>query len=183
MGCSVGRLISREHGFTLLELLVAMAILAVIVVAVSQLYQQSSVAWDSGWRRAESMMIGRTLADFIAREAAHAVWDSSTGAPQGADYYTLRGTNGLQRVLYQVSGGLKRATEDVVTKAKSEAYLIEDTAGQMEVKEFSLDFLPAGNPAFANVYLKIMTKDKNRTEEKVFTASTPLLNRGRYRYE
>ena len=173
----------RQSGFTLIELLVAMAILAVIVVAVSQLYQQSSVAWDSGWRRAEVMMIGRTLADFIAREASHAVWDSSTGAPSGTDFYTLRGTNGLRRIRYQVSGGLKRTTEDVITKVKEEAYLIEDTPGQMEVKELSLDFQPAGNPAYASVYLKIVTKDKNRTEEKVFTASAPLLNRRRYRYD
>ena len=46
-------------GFTLLEILVAMAILMVLVLMMSTLFHQSTIAWDSGLRQAEMSMQAR----------------------------------------------------------------------------------------------------------------------------
>ncbi|MCX8109272.1 MAG: hypothetical protein N3G20_10760, partial [Verrucomicrobiae bacterium] len=125
---------------------------------------------------------------FVAREASHAVWDATTGVPSGTDgFLILRGTNGLLRVRYdgpeKKVQGLKRSVQKLPTGTQQSAFLIEDTPGQMEIKEFALNFSPAGDPVEARVYVKIETKDKNRVEERVFTATAPLLNRRRYKYD
>ena len=49
----------KRSGLTLIELLVAMSILAIIVLAVAQIFQQSTVAWESGYRRTRTAMVRR----------------------------------------------------------------------------------------------------------------------------
>lgn len=59
---------SAEHGFTLLELLVSMTILALIFVTVLGAIQVGSKSWESGEQRAEENQRTRTLVDSLARE-------------------------------------------------------------------------------------------------------------------
>lgn len=59
---------SGEAGFTLLELLVSMTILALIFVAVLGAIQVGSKSWESGERRAEANQRTRALVDSLARE-------------------------------------------------------------------------------------------------------------------
>lgn len=59
---------SAEHGFTLLELLISMTILALIFVAVLGAIQVGSKSWESGELRAEANQRSRTLFDALARE-------------------------------------------------------------------------------------------------------------------
>lgn len=66
---------TRKGAFTLVELLLAMAILVVIVMLVSQIFNQAMVTWDSGSRKADVNVVGRTLADFMAQELSKAVFD------------------------------------------------------------------------------------------------------------
>ena len=59
---------SGEAGFTLLELLVSMTILALIFVTVLGAIQVGSKSWESGEQRAEENLRTRTLFDTLARE-------------------------------------------------------------------------------------------------------------------
>ena len=69
---------SVSSGFTLLELLVSMVILMVIVLSTTKIFNASTVAWDTGSRKAEVNMTGRSVADFLAQEISQAVYDGST---------------------------------------------------------------------------------------------------------
>jgi prepilin-type N-terminal cleavage/methylation domain-containing protein len=70
----------HRQGFTLIEMLVSMALLSVIVLIAARLFQQGSQAWTSGTQRTEINITGRTLADFMAREIAQAVKDEANSA-------------------------------------------------------------------------------------------------------
>lgn len=59
---------SGEPGFTLLELLISMTILALIFIAVLGAIQVGSKSWESGERRAEANQRMRSLVDSLARE-------------------------------------------------------------------------------------------------------------------
>ena len=108
-----------RRGFTLLELLVAMAILSMIVLMMVGVFHQSRVAWEIGLRKARLSMEGRTVANFMASELSQAVADNTlpcailNGAPAIA-FYTLANPNGanraIQRVAYAQAGNdIKRS--------------------------------------------------------------------------
>lgn len=63
----------KQTGFSMIEVLVAATILMVIVLLLSMLFQQTSLAWRTGVRRANSFMQVRTLIGAIQRDASAAV--------------------------------------------------------------------------------------------------------------
>ncbi len=91
-----------RFGFTLIEVLVATFILVVIVMILSKVFHQASVAWSAGFRRADGNMTGRSAVGFMARELMNAcaddqrifigedgtqIWDSD----QSIQFVTLTG--------------------------------------------------------------------------------------------
>lgn len=66
---------SFKNAFTLIEVLVATFILIVMVLILSKIFHQASVAWSAGFRRAEGNMTGRSAVGFMARELMNAVAD------------------------------------------------------------------------------------------------------------
>ena len=66
---------SDSSGFTLIEVLVATFILLVMVLILSKIYHQASIAWSAGFRRADGNMTGRATVGFMARELMNAVAD------------------------------------------------------------------------------------------------------------
>lgn len=66
-----------KSGFTLVEILVATAILVIIVLIISTVFHQSSLAWDAGTRKAEGGMTARAVLGFMAREMSAAVADTN----------------------------------------------------------------------------------------------------------
>ena len=62
-----------SKGFSLLEILVAMAILSVIILTLSTVFNQSSLAWDSGLAKVEKSMEGRIALNLMANELRNAV--------------------------------------------------------------------------------------------------------------
>jgi len=62
-----------NRAFTLIELMVAVSILAVLVMIVGAVFQQSTVAWNSGTQRMEANVMARAVLDFMAEEISHAV--------------------------------------------------------------------------------------------------------------
>lgn len=97
--------------FTLIELLVAMAILVVITLIVARIFQQASVAWSTGTRKAEKYMAGRAVVDFLAQQLSRAVPDTNgvpfnvTGSP--LNFFILddasSGAGAIREVSYESS--------------------------------------------------------------------------------
>jgi len=65
----------KRQAFTLVELLVAMAVLAVIILMMARIFTGSTQAWDLGMTHAEQNITGRSLMDFIVREMSQALAD------------------------------------------------------------------------------------------------------------
>lgn len=193
----------KRQGFTLLELLVAMVILSMILVSLSQVFQQSTAAWDTGFMRSEMFMAGRALSDFVVNEASMALCDSTTFtlvSGSTAEFHTLEGTNSLAKITYYMTGqSLRRRAEffDGVTPTQ-DTYLFRDLydapAGtrRLRVQDFSLTF-EGSDPVYpesAVVSLTLRAEDKQRRNqsgageyEQVFRARAMLMNRQRYMYE
>ena len=89
-----------RRGFSLIEILVAMAILVVIVLIVGGLFQQTSLAWTLGMQRATEQSNVRAVAGALGRDLASMVdpgnlviYPSSSGGDQaGALSEGLGGT-------------------------------------------------------------------------------------------
>jgi prepilin-type N-terminal cleavage/methylation domain-containing protein len=167
-----------KKGFTLIELLVAMAILAILVVAVTQLFYQGTVAWESGHRRTQTAMVGRAIAGYVVEDVSLAVWDDVTLYPQppssgsNPTFASLDGTNGLIDVVdYTFAGG--DLSRNGVPLYKSTDLL--------EITGFNVEFDLTN--AMAEVMVRVITRDKGRDEERAFLARTLLVNRNRYVFD
>ena len=161
----------QRGGFTLLEVLVALAILSMLVLALARLFQQSTVAMDSGWTRAESMMIGRAVTDFVAQNAALALCDpDGYGIPQSSSDGTGR---------YNILSGTNMAY------INSDFSYTGEHLGIGSGDEVKCTFFPAGSdyPVYADVEVLVTTDDKGVVEERKFMTRVLLMNRNRYRYE
>jgi len=172
-------------GFTLIEILVSLAILGMIVVAVARLFEESTVAWDSGWRRAEVMMTGRAIVDFVAREASVAVDDSAQGGPRPDmdSFWMSEGTNAYGEISYALGGGVQRDVRNEGGALVDSGHLVEDSSG-LQIDAFAVRFLPqTGAPRYADVSVRVRTMDKSRNEARTFKTRAALMNRDCYRYE
>jgi prepilin-type N-terminal cleavage/methylation domain-containing protein len=101
--------IPRSAGFTLIELLVAMSMLVMIIMIVGMFFQRASVAWDTGVRKAEVLLTGRAVADYMAQEMQMAMPTADFDANSGTATFMILGeaTGSLratQLVSYALSG-------------------------------------------------------------------------------
>jgi prepilin-type N-terminal cleavage/methylation domain-containing protein len=108
----------NRHGFSLIEIMVATAILVVLVLLMSGIFHQSSVSWDAGTRKAQGNMVARAVLGFMARELSGAVAHDeipldanfiSEGNSGHITFVTMGGESEpgsriVKRVRYQVSG-------------------------------------------------------------------------------
>lgn len=61
---------SRTNGFTIIELLAAMAVLLIMVALLSRVFGSAASTWRSGNKRIESNNTGRSALEFMSRELA-----------------------------------------------------------------------------------------------------------------
>ena len=168
--CSDFRTGSRRAGaggFTLIEVLVAMAVLAMIVVAMGTVFGQSTAAWDSGVRRVQSLMVGRALTDYFVRETGLTLCDPGGPFQVGTeDFWVLKSINRPVKVSYDLAGLFSGTTE-----LSASAPVV------------SRDVSSGNYPRYAKISLNVKTDDKGRDETQVFTGRAFLWNRNRYRFE
>ena len=160
----------KRSGLTLIELLVAMSILAIIVLAVAQIFQQSTVAWESGYRRTRTAMVGRAILGYVAEDVGLAI------SPSGLSFELLDGTNVFQTIDYSPGVSLSRSINH------GSGTLLYENSDALEQSDFSIGFGPI--PAYyADVSLNVKTSDKGRDETRKFTTRVYLVNRNRYYYD
>lgn len=182
---------ARKGGFTLIEVLVALAILGVIVVLCGRIFEQANLSWTTGSRKAEVNMIGRGIADFIAQDVARCVeadvplsGDSpkfkiidEAGVPLGS-----AATKALVEVSYSLgSAPLKRT----VGAAPAATLLPDLTDMTLEVKAFLTPQTPlaAGEVLPAYVDVAVTVTDTDTAYDYVFQSRAWLANRDRYKYD
>ena len=64
---------SLRSGFTLLELIVSVAVLLIILLALVHAFDRGATAWENGTRMAEQNLAGRVVVDYMTLELSQAV--------------------------------------------------------------------------------------------------------------
>jgi len=100
------RYLRGGDGFSLIEMLLAMTILVVIVLIMSTVFHQSSLAWDAGTRKARGNTTARAVLGFMQREMLGAVADGDSMTcymDHGADelsFWTLEADGTRKHIKY-----------------------------------------------------------------------------------
>jgi hypothetical protein len=147
-----------------------------MVIGIVQVFDESTVAWDSGIRRSEAMMTGRAIVDLAASEGAVAFCD-----PIPVSSFSMRqGVNDEVQIAHADASGGAQRTEDGIS-----SWLVEEGGG-ITVAAVDLSFGPGtlqNPPRYADVFVETETDDKGRTESRFFDTRVFLINRDRYRYD
>ena len=115
-------------GFSLIEVMVATAVLLVVVLMVGAVFRQASSSWDSGYARAEGGMIVRGVLGSIQRELSQAV--------DGRQFEPAWTHDGVP--VYVSGGTLEFVRPHFDQETKEERYLLVTyTAGSGSVKRSS----------------------------------------------
>ena len=98
----------RSAAFTLIEVMVATAVMAIMVVMIGGLFQQASSSWDAGYIRAEGGMAVRAVVGALTRDAATAIDGRRFGlsAPVEASGSTI--------TMYRLAPGAVGGNPDIV---------------------------------------------------------------------
>jgi prepilin-type N-terminal cleavage/methylation domain-containing protein len=188
---------AARFGFTLLELLVAMLVMGLIVLASAMMYQSGANAYHIGMQRAEVTLVGRSLVQMIAAELSHAVADDPpAGVPDQvfefrllagdriefakfapSDTEELNAMRGIMRVAYQKSGGAVGTVQRRVRYYSSEDYGLEEDSGWIDLADriLNLEFRPDGNwtnTATTNLPLHVDVFVDTLTEEDALRNDT-----------
>ena len=116
---------SLRTGFTLIEVMVATAVMAIMVVMIGGLFQQASSSWDAGYIRAEGGMAVRAVVGALTRDAATAIdgrrFESSWTGPikvqsTKVEMYRLApgsvaGSRDIVKVVYDGGSTVKRTVD------------------------------------------------------------------------
>ena len=175
-----------KKGFTLIELLVAMVILSILVVAVSQLFYQCTVAWEGGHRRTQTAMVGRAIVGYVTEDVSLAVWGGGLTAPTAPSgvprFASLDGTNGRVDVIYTYNAGngdILRSGEPIGAPVAGTP--LYESSDLLKITDFDVEFDLSN--ALAVVSVEVATYDKGRGATNLYSSRTILANRNRYVFD
>ena len=123
---------ARRAGFSMIEVLVASTILVVIVMMLAMLFQQTSLAWRTGVKRASGYMQLRSVLGAIQRDASAAVDEGAISVKNASGGYRFGNGQNFSGSLqfYTLTGS---GYEDPNTKKKpyrALKYITYNTAGK-----------------------------------------------------
>lgn len=102
---------SRRYGFTLIEVMAAVAVLAILVVFMGRVFSESSKVWKLGGKRVESNNSGRAAIDFIASEISSAIINGKLELQRNENADTIYGTQS-DRIAFMASSGTPSDVDD-----------------------------------------------------------------------
>ena len=139
----------RNAGFTLVELVVATAILIILTFMTGSLFRQATSAWDTGRVRGEGGMVARAILGAVSRDMASAIDPRPFGESFPSSGSTLKlvclkapdaDGNSVFRVVYTVGNASVTRKEKPWTGSgwgsETESILFEREAGE---NSFSID--------------------------------------------
>lgn len=161
-----------RRGFTLVELLVAMSMLVVIVMIIGMFFQRASVAWDTGVRKAEVLLTGRAVADYMSQEMEMAMPVTNTWNVSGssASFMILGEATATLRATQTVSYAFVAGNGQVTRNGQP---MCEGVAGL----EFESETVGGPNPL--PLWVDIRVTVTNEFGPTVFHSRATFPNRGR----
>ena len=152
----------QQHGaagFSLIEVMVATAVLLVVVLMVGAVFRQASSSWDGGYARAEGGMIVRGVLGSIQRELSQAV--DGRRFPGVWDYDVPVNVNGSTLEFIRPHFDQEKG-QTLEEEKKREKYLLvtyKATSGKIEREQAVLKWNAAskewskdGSPETAEIY-------------------------------
>lgn len=94
-------------GFTLIEIMVAMSVLAILVMMIGNIFQQVSDSWNIGTQSADANTAARAAMNFMAQELAQAVAgpiEVAPGVPPNKTHLQFEVNNGDEMMFVTLTG-------------------------------------------------------------------------------
>ena len=88
-------------GFTLIEIMVAMSVLAILVMLIGNIFQQVSASWNIGTHSADANTAARAALNYMAQELSQAVAGPVEASPGAKALYG----NDLDNLIFEVVDG------------------------------------------------------------------------------
>ena len=111
----------KSAAFTMIELLVAMTILAIVILGMAQVFHQSSVAWDSGLRNSRGNMTARAVLLFMAGELREAAAYGGDPQPKLTAGLTPPSNLYFTKLSIVEDGGVHRAAHRITYKLENDS--------------------------------------------------------------
>jgi len=127
-----------RRGFSLVEIMVAMVILVIIVLIVAGIFQQTSLAWSLGLRRADAQSVTRAVVGSLGRDLSMIVdpynfvaldQSSESADPLGSDYDDGKLSSSLDFYILRPPQDAKERLKGTGSGSKRELYRIRYTGG------------------------------------------------------
>ena len=155
------RAFEPSNAFTLIEVLVATAIMAIIVLMLGGVFNQAASSWDSGYARAEEGMAVRAVIGSLTRDLATAVdgrrygLDKPISTTGGLTFYRLTGDDdgGVEKVTYSGGSTVSRNNKPIYSGTNSDGqganfeFYVSDPSEQTEDSDL---YRPYESDAFWN---------------------------------
>jgi len=190
----------RKKGFTVIEMMVAMAVLSMLVIAMSRIFQQSLVATDTGYNLVKGNLVGRTIMQYVADDLSNCTdWGGGTDfefdriitdSDEAVDStktvtYELEAGGTLTRTVVYYS----KATGDIVETNISTLFALSTGANNtVEIVDFKItDPENSDTPKYLDIFLSVTIKkyedaDEDSIDTKNFATRVYLQNNNRYKY-
>ena len=171
----------RKKGFTIIEMMVAMAVLSMLVIAMSRIFQQSLVATDTGYNLAKGTLVGRTIIQYVADDLSNCTKWKGGGTFDRIIMTTDLDQDAWLNVKYALTDGkLQRNGVSLFEPS-------EDENKTVEIVDFDIQPDNNNNPAYFDVFLSVTIKkyadaDATSTDTKNFATRVYLQNNNRYKY-
>lgn len=133
---------SFRTGFTLIEVMVATAVLLIMVLMVGSLFRSAASSWDSGYARADGGSLFRAVAGALARDLSTAVEISSKSGSSIRFVCFKPGKTGADEELHEIEYSLTRSKgtrTDLTLNEKTDLYVADNDSPI--TPDFHLDYL------------------------------------------
>ena len=170
-----GRPKGRTAGFTLIEVMVATAVMGIMIAMIGGLFQQASSAWDAGYIRAEGGMAVRAVVGALTRDVATAVDGRRFGLSKPIEvsdsnitmYRLFPGADGRRDIRKVTYTGGKTVTRSIEGEGSSTLY--DEPKDKAYKAEFSFYAGPETSQTFGSATYRPYERGSRFPDEIAWT--------------
>ena len=161
--------------FTLLEVIVAMGILSMLVLLMTNLFQEVSFSWNIGTQSAEMNTAGRTAIEFMARELAQAV----AGPIESADVKPAQRTIGFSLEAKEVKCGSLSGQPDRSDGSRAlmgSTFWLDEATDTLKYRRETASFRPYEEDPGAGGSVSVLIENATDFQLKAFATEADLIS-------